>query len=208
MLVEGHRAAHPLPSIPRVEAKLPERQEGSAEGDRELLLFLFNGPGERAVDVALFRLKQVQPGFPFDCVYFRLDPLGENQEPGGVPAKDGLGFVALLEALDAELAHHFKHGVARVARRRAGAPDEAVRDQSPELPQNIEGVIAADLLDGIEGTPATEGRDPPEQPLRRSIEQPMAPRDRLPQAALSLGSDKRTAAGQCQPPVELGQQRA
>src|SRR5262245_64413859 len=120
-----------------------------------------------------------------------------------MPPADEAEFAALLQALDAELAHHLQEGVARVTGKVVGTPDQAIRDQGSELLQDIEGGIAADLPHSIERAAAIEDRHPPQEHLRWRIEQSVAPGDGVTQALLPLRRAERAAARQRQAMFEL-----
>jgi hypothetical protein len=114
-----------------VETKLPEGQERPTQTEGDFRILLIESPFERAMEIALFCFKTIQPDVPFLGVLLRLGLLGKRQELRGVPLADGAGFATRVEQLNAVLAHRFQQGVSGIAGRVVCPPDQAMRDQRP-----------------------------------------------------------------------------
>src|SRR5690349_17752900 len=110
-----------------------------------------------------------------------------RQNVVAVPPAYRLGFTRGLEQLRRELADRLQHREAGFAGGTAQPPDEALVDERPQRVEDVEIVVAAHVLRGIERPAAGEDGQPGEQAALRLVEQAVTPVERRAQRALAVG---------------------
>ena len=114
-----------------------------------------------------------------------------------VSRSDGHCIAALGETLEAVLANGFKHPETRLARDPVDLLHQALVDERKKRVRqfNLERAIrVADGARPLDRPAANENRQPPQQRLLGRIEQVIAPVDRAPKRALSLGDVARACS--------------
>src|SRR5262249_14543443 len=156
----------------------PEAPDGAREHQRAFAVAAVACTGERRAHVVVLECEPVVPLPLARTGELRLRLEDEVEKEGEVAIWESLQFLALLEQVARELPDRFQHEEPSFAHRLEEVPIHKGSD--------LVELGSGDRLGRLEREASSEDRQPSQEFLRRSLEQPIAPFDRRAERLVSL----------------------